>query len=891
MSHPDAAELDAFLAAALPAPDAERVGTHLDDCHECRAAVERLTAVPSDLAASLLVATGAGAPDGLPGGPRIAGYTEFQEIGRGGCGIVYRARDLATSAVVAVKVLRGGAFATAAERAGFLTEAQAAARLRHPNVVPVLAVGGHAAVPYYVMAYAPGGSLSDRLDGTPVAADAAARLIQTIARAVHFAHSAGVVHRDLKPGNVLLGDGPDSFAEPRVADFGMAKFGGAGGAPTPTQAVLGTPSYMAPEQAFGRSREVGPTADVYSLGAILYELLTGRPPFRGATPYETLLQVRGLPLVWPRALRPDAPHQLEAVCLKCLEKGPAERYQTAAALADDLGRYLTGRRVLARHPGPARRAARWARRNPLAAGLAAALAAVTVTAGLGLTALWTRAERQAARAEGSAGDARRAQIETRKALCVYAVTAGRMFRNPDGISAEEKANHVGSIARATEVLTAPTGDPDEESDAAYALLQLADGLFMMRRPDAAVAPIRRARAVLNRLAEAHPDRDRFVFRYSQACSQLAGTLAAAGDTTEYEELVREAIRAAGTVGARRPDNAGVQSALASYEYKLALHLVRTGDWDGAERRYAAAVAGAARLFERSPEDPILCLEYFAVSYARARLCHARDGDPGPLLDHARQQLRTFERCRALQAKPNWAPTLWGLVGSADTVVALDRAGRAGDAAEIMDGYLRAAAALDPADPTAALTKVHLLLTDGARSRASDPVRSRGAYHEALRVTERGRADKSWPAGAAPGTLALILATCPDPTVRDPRRAVAEARVAAADPAWGYVLGIALLEAGEPAEAKTVLEAHVRWAEHNGTPSDLPGPRTHLARALWHLGERDAAAAELRRAEVALGRLGLYDFSRLDDRDRAWKLIEGLPPPPPWQRSSAGRAAP
>lgn len=356
MNHPDERELGAFLAGELSASASDSAAAHLDACAECRTVVERLTAVPPDVAASLRVSVGSKPLDDItPHGPAIAGYADFRELGRGGSGIVYRARRLLDDELVAIKVMRSGVFATTGERSRFLAEADAALRLRHPNIIPVMAIGGRDAVPYFVMEYAFGGSLAGQLNGTPLSPETASRLVEAVARAVQFAHESGVIHRDLKPGNILLDDNPEHYARPKVADFGMAKSTGEEPSATPTQAVLGTPSYMAPEQAFGHSKKVGPTADVYSLGAMLYELLTGRPPFKGETPYATLLQVRTLPLVWPRSLRPDTPKPLEAICLKCLDRDPLQRYPTAAAVADDLACFSNGQRIQARTPGLLRR--------------------------------------------------------------------------------------------------------------------------------------------------------------------------------------------------------------------------------------------------------------------------------------------------------------------------------------------------------------------------------------------------------------------------------------------------------------------------------------------------------------------------------------------------------
>ncbi len=310
--------------------------------------------------------------------PMVPGYEVLGELGRGGMGVVYKARHLGLNRVVALKMILAGGHASAADLDRFQHEAEAVAALQHPNIVQIHAVGAHGGLPYFSLEFCPGGSLDRRLAGTPQPPRAAAALAEALARAVQAAHAQGVVHRDLKPANVLLAED----GTPKITDFGLAKRLDSAAARTATGAALGTPSYMAPEQAAGDTNAIGPAADVYALGAILYECLTGRPPFKAATPAETVLQVLDREPAAVRSLNPQVPKDLETICLKCMEKEPGKRYGSASLLSEDLRRFLGGEPIQARPTGPMERTWRWCRRNPAlawATGLVAA-AVLTVTA-------------------------------------------------------------------------------------------------------------------------------------------------------------------------------------------------------------------------------------------------------------------------------------------------------------------------------------------------------------------------------------------------------------------------------------------------------------------------------------------------------------------------------
>jgi hypothetical protein len=307
----------------------------------------------------------------------VPGYEILGELGRGAVGVVYKARQLALNRVVALKMILAGAHASGEEMARFRIEAEAVAQIKHPNIVQVYDIGEFEGKAFFSLEYVEGGSLERRLNRKVQQSGAAAALVETLARAMQSAHDKGIIHRDLKPANILLS--PDGV--PKIADFGLAKRLEQDSHQTQSGSVMGTPSYMAPEQAMGAVNEIGPATDVYALGAILYDTLTGRPPFKGVTLLDTLAQVRNDEPAPPSRLQPRVPRDLETICLKCLEKSPCKRYASALELAEDLRRYQSGEPIQARPMGRAERLWRWCRRNPVAASM---ILAVTLGSAFGM---------------------------------------------------------------------------------------------------------------------------------------------------------------------------------------------------------------------------------------------------------------------------------------------------------------------------------------------------------------------------------------------------------------------------------------------------------------------------------------------------------------------------
>ncbi len=374
-------------------------------------------------------------------GYRIGDYELEEEIARGAMGVVYKARQKSLNRIVAVKMILAGQLASTEEVQRFRTEAESAAALDHPNIVPIYEVGSHDGLPYFSMKLIEGGHLGRRLAEFTGDARAAARLVERVARTVHYAHQHGILHRDLKPTNILL----DAGGRPHITDFGLAKRLGNDAGQTQSGAIVGTPSYMAPEQATGQSKALTTAADVYALGAILYELLTGRPPFQAPTVYETIQQVVAEEPVPPSRRRPGLPRDLEVICLKCLRKEPARRYASAAALAEELRRYLDGEPIEARPAGRLERGVKWLRRHPTAA-----LLLLTLLVGTGVSSYFAivasyradLADDNARKADTAAYRAAAKEAEAAAALRKLEITTAMSLlrpigRNPAAVDAVE----------------------------------------------------------------------------------------------------------------------------------------------------------------------------------------------------------------------------------------------------------------------------------------------------------------------------------------------------------------------------------------------------------------------------------------------------------------------
>jgi WD40 repeat protein/serine/threonine protein kinase len=470
--------LDSLIAAYLDAVDSgqspdrqellERHPQHADALRSFFADHDLMNraAAPLRLAAAsdATNATETGKAGALPRVRYFGDYKLLEEIARGGMGVVYKARQVSLNRVVALKMILAGQFASETEVDRFYAEARSAARLQHPNIVAIHEVGKHENQHYFSMDYIDGKSLSQIARESPLPAEKAAAYLKAIAEAIEFAHREGTLHRDLKPSNVLI----DRFDQPQVTDFGLAKRIEGTAQLTATGTLAGTPSYMPPEQAGAHEGRLSPASDVYSLGALLYELVTGRPPFLADTLLATLNQVLNNEPVSPRLLNSKVPRDLETICLKCLQKSPAKRYNSAAELSRDIDRFLGGKPIHARPVSSAEHAWRWCRRNPVIASLSASVSLLLLASAIGGPTLTVIANRNARKAnenaqlafaesrradsartaaEQSATEAKRAKIEADNQR-----DEARLNAYASGIQLAQRAWQENNVVRARELL-------------------------------------------------------------------------------------------------------------------------------------------------------------------------------------------------------------------------------------------------------------------------------------------------------------------------------------------------------------------------------------------------------------------------------------------------------
>jgi len=723
-SHPNPKRLAAFGRGSIEDDlEAEVIEAHLETCDLCR---QRLEALEDDPLIDLLKAAaqtlrlGEADASGTPSWNMPTGYELLEPIGRGGMGEVVLARQRGLGRIVALKRIRSGADASPNERARFQAEAAAVARLHHSNIVQIFDVGQLEGEPYLTMEFVPGGSLADRLAGGPLPAKDAARLLEPLARALQHAHEAGIIHRDLKPANILI----DDDGTPKLADFGLAKRLDASSGPTRSGALLGTPSYMAPEQAEGRTQAIGPGTDVYALGAILFECLTGRPPFQAPTPLETLDQVRSCEPPPPSRLQPGVPKDLQTICLSCLAKEPNRRYASAQALAEDLGRFLRGEPIHARPVGRLARVFKWARRRPSQAALV--LTAGLATAGLivGILAHNARLRVEIDRAEAAAQEAEfqrgRAVANYHHARETIRAMLGRIaqpeFAGIARLTDLHQAQSEDALRFYDEVLAQsdPTDDRDLRLDTALAAREAANILIALGRDEPAELYLERALELLATLRRDRPDDPTLVEEEMVTYLKL-GVLLSDARTGEALEAHRQALRRAEWLAEQDGDTPESLNSVAWCAHNLGTAFLLGGRRQEAVAPLRRAVAIREALVPEQPENHGL-----RVELAQSTINLALIGPPEVSFDEA---AAAYQRAAelletAVREHPHnleYTATYGDLLINRGLMLA-----GLGQHAEALAGYGRGLSAIDPffeAEPSLERLRLTKLRLHGASAQA------------------------------------------------------------------------------------------------------------------------------------------------------------------------------
>jgi serine/threonine-protein kinase len=552
-----------------------------------------------------------------PGMPAVPGYAILGVLGRGGMGVVYQARQLRPNRLVALKMVLAGAHAGPQQRARLYLEAEALAGLQHPNIVQVYEVGEHDRCPYLALEFVDGGSLDSKLARQPQPPRQTAEMVETLARAMHAAHQRGIIHRDLKPANVLLsfsgrtesGVGPAPLSErplnectPKITDFGLAKRLESQGQ-TQTGQVMGTPNYMAPEQAAGMTHEIGPLADVWALGAILYEMLTGKPPFAAASAYQTIELVLTQEPVAPGRLGRKVPRDLETICLKCLQKDAKKRYASAHDLAEDLRRFRAGEPIQARPVSRAERAVKWVKRRPL---LAAMYALIAVTAlGLAGGVVWHNVRLRAERdwAEANFQRAERNFDRARRAVEAMLTEVGnKELADEPRMEEKRKALLEKALGFYQEFLDERSDDPGLLEATALAHKQVAD-IYRLLQDGRAEQAYNQAIALLAPLVAEFPDRLKIQQELADGHNWRGEVLRLMDRPREAQEAYEAALRIQWELITRDPGNQGYRKDQARTFYNLGILSKDSGKMQEAKDQFAAAVKILEDLAKQNPEKP------------------------------------------------------------------------------------------------------------------------------------------------------------------------------------------------------------------------------------------------------------------------------------------------
>jgi tetratricopeptide (TPR) repeat protein len=758
-------------------------------------------------------------------GACLGDYELLAEIGSGGMGVVYKARQRQLNRLVALKAISAGCFASAELVQRFRNEAEAAAALDHPHIVPVYEVGQWRAegagqpVLFFSMKLIVGGSLANVCNGpsSALSPHQAARLLIAIARAVHHAHQRGILHRDLKPSNILL----DTAGQPYVADFGLAKRLTGDSELTHSGTLLGTPSYMAPELGAPNPRAATTAADVYGLGAILYALLTGQPPFKGETPLDTLALVRAGDPHPPHRHNPVVNRDLEAICLKCMEREPGDRYPSAEALADDLERFLADRPIQARHPSLAQRLTKLARRHrglvwALFGGLLVAVTVLGISTGI----IW-REKQQAEQAYRAEAEARTAEAEQRllaeanelQARQVvdemYTKVAEEWLATEPRMQLVQRDLLLKALHFYEKLLRSHPTDPQIRFKTAQAYHFVGRVQHRLGQTQESQQAIRQQIALLRDLVAEVPATARYRFDLFHSLRELAIAQAGSHQIDENEILHNEAYDLIAQLVREFPDEPDYQDSLANESSVLGSILAGQGNSDEAERAFRTALALAEDLTRRYPNKrtpPHYPANVAHNLYQLAELAYV-SGRASEAEQLSREALRVqIKLARDVPEEPNYRLLLGGY--RLTLAMHLMEAGQLAEAKDLLDQALvsaEEAARLYPHLPRwplgvalARTSRGHFFLREGDESRAAEEYRAARAAYEKLIADFPRQADLK-------SRFAYFLADCPLPRLRDAPRAIellAQAAPAFADP---ITHGMVYYRAGDWAASARHLE--------------------------------------------------------------------------------------
>jgi eukaryotic-like serine/threonine-protein kinase len=520
----------------------------------------------------------ASAPKAINTGASFGHYELIEPIAKGGMGIVYKARQRNLNRIVAIKMILAGQFADQSDIDRFYAEAEAAAALSHPNIVAIHEIGEVQGQHFFSMDYIEGQSLADLVRENPLRPRRAAEFVRTIAETMQFAHDSGVVHRDLKPANVLL----DKRQRPLITDFGLAKHVSGQSQRTIAGSIVGTPSYMPPEQAAGKIDEIGPWSDQYSLGAILYELLTGRPPFRSASPFETVRQVLETEPLSPRLLNENVPKDLETICLKCLQKERARRYASAQELADELGRFLRGEPIHARPISQLARFWRLCKRNPITAS-AIALAVLILIAATGVsTGFYIETSRALVKSDQSLQEAIGAVNE------FFTTVSEDTLLNEPGMQPLRAKLLAKTKAYFERFLTQRANDPKVEFELAGAYYKLGKIATQLQAPEDAIKPYEKALEMQEHLVAKRPKDLERLAALGDTVNQLGGLRASQNDVKRAQEAFERAIDIREKLVAANPQELEYQRLLANTHMNIGSMAQAKGQYENARKQFEEA---------------------------------------------------------------------------------------------------------------------------------------------------------------------------------------------------------------------------------------------------------------------------------------------------------------